>query len=75
VESARTAPARPDAGEPGPYCDRCGQNRADGEHDACRRARELEPPRYCPACRRRLVVQVTPLGWAARCSVHGGTTG
>ena len=28
----------------------------------------LEPPRYCAQCRRRMVVQVTPLGWTARCS-------
>ena len=32
---------------------------------------ELEPPRYCGACGRRMVVQVIPQGWTARCSVHG----
>jgi hypothetical protein len=47
-----------------------------GEHaaadtDACARALALEPPRYCAACRRRMVVQVTPTGWTARCSEHG----
>jgi ribosomal protein S18 acetylase RimI-like enzyme len=31
----------------------------------------LEPPRICGACGRRMVVQVTPTGWTARCSVHG----
>jgi len=31
----------------------------------------LEPPRYCPQCRRRMVVQVLPRGWSARCSEHG----
>ncbi len=61
------------------YCDHCGEEltaatgaEATGEvHAACARARVLEPPRYCPECRRRLVVQVTPLGWTARCSAHG----
>jgi hypothetical protein len=43
----------------------------DGDHGACERARVLEPPRYCAQCRRRLVVQVTPTGWIARCSEHG----
>ena len=31
----------------------------------------LEPPRYCAQCRRRMVVQVLPRGWSARCSEHG----
>ena len=31
----------------------------------------LEPPRYCPDCRRRMKVQATPLGWQAECSRHG----
>ena len=72
------------------YCDRCGNPLAAGGHDAgrydagrydaggheaCRRARALEPPRYCPRCRRRMVVQVTPTGWTARCSEHGSTAG
>ncbi|POM24754.1 hypothetical protein BTM25_33890 [Actinomadura rubteroloni] len=57
------------------YCDRCGTPDADGPHDACRAARAMEPPRYCPACRRRMIVQVTPLGWTARCSEHGETRG
>ena len=34
----------------------------------------LEPPRYCPQCRRRMVVQVLPRGWSARCSEHGLTS-
>jgi len=38
------------------------------------RARELEPPRYCTHCRRRMVVQVTPVGWTARCVEHGELT-
>lgn len=31
----------------------------------------LEPPRYCGQCGRRMVVQVRPNGYAARCSRHG----
>jgi hypothetical protein len=57
------------------YCDRCGQAAGhDGSAD-CTRARLLEPPRYCAACRRRMVVQVTPTGWSARCAEHGVRTG
>jgi hypothetical protein len=56
------------------YCDRCGQLVDDGNHAACGRARELEPPRYCARCRRRMIVQVTPTGWTARCVEHGELT-
>ena len=31
----------------------------------------LEPFRYCPLCGRRMVTQVLPNGWTARCSRHG----
>ncbi|MGB8390068.1 hypothetical protein [Mycobacterium sp.] len=31
----------------------------------------LEPPRFCAACGRRMVVQVRPDGWRAQCSQHG----
>lgn len=31
----------------------------------------LEPPRYCAECGRRMVVQVRPDGWWAKCSRHG----
>src|SRR5207302_306704 len=31
----------------------------------------LEPPRYCVQCGRRMVVQVDPQGWWAKCSRHG----
>ncbi|ONH33853.1 hypothetical protein [Pseudofrankia asymbiotica] len=55
------------------YCDRCGEPAATGSHDRCAAARALEPPRYCPTCRRRLVVQVVPTGWTARCAEHGVT--
>ena len=58
------------------YCGRCGQPQVEdgspvGEHTACERALTLEPPRYCGQCRRRLIVQVLPTGWTARCSRHG----
>jgi len=54
------------------YCDRCGE---PGVHEACVAARALEPPRYCTRCRRRMVVQVTPGGWTARCVEHGELSG
>ncbi|REE98810.1 hypothetical protein [Thermomonospora umbrina] len=55
------------------YCDRCGRpsGESDAGHEGCRAARELEPPRYCASCARRMVVQVTPRGWTARCVEHG----
>lgn len=31
----------------------------------------LEPPRFCAACGRRMIVQVRPDGWRAKCSRHG----
>src|SRR5712691_3389399 len=42
------------------YCGHCGLPAAQGSHDACIRSLELEPPRYCPKYRRRMVVQVMP---------------
>jgi hypothetical protein len=60
------------------YCGRCGRSAEDhvpAERDACERALALEPPRYCGQCRRRMVVQITPTGWDARCSEHGVLTG
>jgi hypothetical protein len=57
------------------YCDRCGEPVEAGSHAACRQARVLEPPRYCRRCRRRMIVQVTPTGWLARCAQHGTTQG
>ena len=57
-----------------PWCRQCGLELTAGGHAACRRAAELDPPRYCPQCRRRMVVQVLPTGWTARCSEHGVRT-
>jgi hypothetical protein len=53
------------------FCDRCGERVADSAHEACAVARMLEPPRFCPACRRRMKVQVLPAGWVATCVAHG----
>ena len=63
-----------------PYCDQCGGAVGPGAadpvgHERCTERRRLEPPRYCAACRRRMVVQVTPRGWTARCAEHGLRTG
>ncbi|SDM90047.1 biotin synthase auxiliary protein BsaP [Allokutzneria albata] len=60
---------------PGVYCETCGKPLADNEHAVCRARQEINPPRYCRECRRRMVVQITPTGWSARCSVHGDIEG
>ena len=57
------------------YCALCGVDLAGGRHPSCTRRLELEPPRYCAGCDRRMVVQVTPGGWSARCVEHGTLTG
>ena len=46
------------------WCRHCGEPGV--QHDE-----PLEPPRFCARCRRRMVVQVLPTGWTARCSEHG----
>jgi hypothetical protein len=56
------------------YCGQCGQP-SDAEHPGCAARAALEPPRYCPACARRMVVQVDPVGWRAVCSRHGERRG
>ena len=56
------------------FCDQCGEPAATDGHERCASRRELEPPRYCPDCARRMVVQVTPTGWTATCSRHGVRT-
>ena len=56
------------------YCGHCGNLLAEGDHAVCVQHLALEPPRYCPDCRRRMVVQVTPDHWTARCVEHGETT-
>ena len=56
------------------YCGHCGNPLVEGVHDLCAQRLALEPPRYCPDCRRRMVVQVTPDHWTATCVEHGETT-
>jgi ribosomal protein S18 acetylase RimI-like enzyme len=57
------------------YCDRCGGELDGTDHADCADARRLEPARWCPHCRRRMVVQITPDAWTARCVEHGVVTG
>ncbi|MFI6781096.1 hypothetical protein [Micromonospora sp. NPDC050276] len=57
------------------WCDRCGTDAANGGHEPCAAARALEPPRYCRRCRRRMKVQVLPVGWSAVCVEHGEIRG
>ena len=56
-----------------PWCDRCGEPVTGRDHTGCVAARALEPPRFCRYCRRRMTVQVLPVGWTARCVAHGET--
>lgn len=50
------------------HCDGCGRPVDEGDHARCRARRNAtDPPRWCTACGRKLVVQVLPVGWAARC--------
>lgn len=55
------------------WCGRCGGALGEGSHEACAAALALEPPRFCPRCRRRMRVQVLPTGWTATCVAHGQT--
>lgn len=56
------------------FCEGCGATVGSG-HAACdARLAATDPPRWCAACGRRLVVQVLPFGWRARCSEHGERT-
>ncbi|WP_410820951.1 hypothetical protein [Micromonospora sp. 050-3] len=57
------------------WCDRCGESATATAHPACASARQLEPPRFCPRCRRRMKVQVLPVGWSAVCVEHGEIRG
>jgi RNase P subunit RPR2 len=51
-----------------PFCDGCGLPLAEGEHERCRARRQAtDPPRFCSECGRKLVVQVLPTGYTARC--------
>ena len=56
------------------YCGHCGDPSEAGDHASCQARLTLEPPRFCPHCRRRMKVQVTPRGWSAECVEHGTFT-
>ncbi|MGL5851539.1 MAG: hypothetical protein ACRCZD_12225 [Phycicoccus sp.] len=58
-------------GSPGEWCGQCGEAGGAPVHERCAVRAELEPPRYCTHCRRRMTVQVTPGAWTATCSRHG----
>ena len=50
------------------YCDGCGKPAGDGDHAPCAARRAAtDPPRFCVVCGRKLVVQVLPRAWTARC--------
>jgi hypothetical protein len=72
-----TEPAVDDAVTGGQtFCGWCGGRVVEGDHERCRRRLALvDPPRYCGRCARRMVVQVTPVGWTAQCSRHGELRG
>jgi hypothetical protein len=56
------------------HCDGCGRPVGDGDHTACRERRaKTDPPRFCVTCGRKLVVQVLPRSWTARCVRCGPT--
>jgi len=55
--------------EPAAHCIWCGTALATHPDRRCRR--ELDPPRFCPTCGRRLRVKVHPAGWEASCRDHG----
>ena len=59
----------------GEFCGHCGRSVPGEDHATCRAHLELEPPRFCTACRRRMKVQVTPRGWSATCVQHGTVSG
>jgi hypothetical protein len=65
----RDLPAPVGAGDYNVYTG-SGPERADASTPAAAQL-GLEPPRFCAACGRRMVVQVRPDGWWAKCSRHG----
>ncbi|OAE00891.1 hypothetical protein A6A22_05210 [Arthrobacter sp. OY3WO11] len=49
----------------------CDVHVGGAAHRECAVRLQLEPPRYCGQCGRRLKVQVSPHAWSASCSRHG----
>ena len=68
VADAGEPVARPSS--PGQWCGQCGSALGSGDHAVCARRAELEPPRWCVHCARRMKVQVTPGAWTATCVQH-----
>jgi hypothetical protein len=64
-----------EAPAPAVFCGHCGRGLDETDHETCHAKLQLEPPRYCPRCRRRMVVQVVPRGWRATCVEHGTSSG
>ncbi len=60
-----------DGGDRGSWCGQCGEPVDGASHARCERRSDLEPPRWCVHCRRRMKVQVTPGAWTASCIQHG----
>ena len=58
--------------EPDAFCRWCGTAAGGCDQTSCRR--QLDPPRHCPSCGRRLRVLVTPGGVRASCRDHGDVT-
>ena len=58
----------PDAGS---FCGHCGRGTDEVDHAGCEQRLRMEPPRFCVHCHRRMLVQVTPTSWTARCVEHG----
>jgi hypothetical protein len=58
------------------HCPRCGQAQMQNfaQHMRCKKGMDLEPPRYCIMCGRRMKVQVLPTGWRAECVEHGASS-
>ncbi|WP_299443936.1 hypothetical protein [uncultured Phycicoccus sp.] len=69
----RTGASEPVAGgaDRGSWCGQCGEPVDGADHARCARRSDLEPPRWCVHCRRRMKVQVTPGAWTASCIEHG----
>lgn len=61
------------AGDPPRFHPYSGTDLSTGQtpHLSPGAAAGYEPHRYCQLCGRRMVVQVRPDGWSARCSRHG----
>ncbi|TMK51322.1 MAG: hypothetical protein E6G66_05930 [Actinobacteria bacterium] len=59
---------QPGTASPEPSCTSCGRPLAGTDHRRC----ELDPPRLCPRCGRRMRVQVLPLGYRAACPACDG---